>query len=71
MPAKPEDRAGWHALPSPCHGHAAGDGRPDDVRCACGSLLARWTPAGLELKCRRCKRHVIVPVEEARAPPAR
>jgi hypothetical protein len=34
-----------------------------EVRCACGSLLARWTPQGLELKCRRCKRTLIVPVE--------
>ena len=35
----------------------------DEVRCACGSLLARWTPQGLELKCRRCKRTLIVPVD--------
>jgi phage FluMu protein Com len=30
-------------------------------RCACGSLLARITPQGVELKCRRCKRLVLVP----------
>lgn len=30
-------------------------------RCACGSLLARFLPHGLELKCRKCKRQVIVP----------
>ncbi len=32
-----------------------------DVRCACGSLIARLTPEGVELKCRRCKRVVVVP----------
>lgn len=37
----------------------------DELRCECGSLLARWTPDGLELKCRRCKRRVVVPVEGA------
>ncbi len=39
----------------------------DEQRCACGSLLARWTADGLELKCRRCKRRVIVPTD--RLPP--
>lgn len=32
-------------------------------RCLCGSLLARLVPEGIELKCRRCKRHIIVPLE--------
>jgi phage FluMu protein Com len=32
-------------------------------RCLCGRLLARLVPQGVELKCRRCKRHVIVPLE--------
>jgi len=31
-----------------------------ESRCACGSLLARLTAEGVELKCRRCKRLVIV-----------
>ena len=35
-------------------------------RCACGSLLARITPAGVELKCRRCKRLVLVPWTDRR-----
>lgn len=39
-----------------------------EIRCDCGSLLARWTDGGLEIKCRRCKRQVIVRVE-GRAPP--
>ncbi len=33
-----------------------------DLRCQCGSLMARVTEAGIELKCRRCKRVVVVPV---------
>ena len=32
-----------------------------DVRCECGRLMARRTSAGIELKCRRCKRVVVVP----------
>lgn len=37
------------------------------LRCACGSLLARHVSGGLELKCRRCKRTLIVPVEAREA----
>lgn len=33
----------------------------DSLRCQCGALLARWVAAGLELKCRRCKRTMLVP----------
>lgn len=33
------------------------------LRCTCGSLLARYVPGGIELKCRRCKRTVIVSPE--------
>jgi phage FluMu protein Com len=36
-------------------------------RCLCGSMLARLVPGGVELKCRRCKRQVVVPLEENRA----
>ena len=48
----------------------------DDVRCDCGSLLARWTAAGIEIKCRRCKRLVVLPLESIggnrpRSPPNR
>lgn len=36
------------------------------VRCCCGNLLARWVEGALELKCRRCKRFVLVqPPERA------
>ena len=39
--------------------------RPDvcDLRCGCGSLLARLVSGGVELKCRRCKRTVMLPLE--------
>jgi phage FluMu protein Com len=41
--------------------------RPSDreLRCACGSLMARVVGVGLELKCRRCKRIVVVPLARA------
>lgn len=37
----------------------------EDCRCACGNLLGRVVPEGIELKCRRCKRTFVLPVEEA------
>jgi hypothetical protein len=36
-------------------------------RCLCGSMLARLVPGGVELKCRRCKRQIIVPLDKNRA----
>ena len=30
-------------------------------RCLCGSLLARITHEGIELKCRKCKRLQMIP----------
>ena len=38
-----------------------------DCRCLCGSLIARRVERGVELKCRRCKRTVFVPVSEVGA----
>lgn len=35
--------------------------RPDDCRCRCGSLVARIVSDGVEIKCRRCKRDLLVP----------
>jgi len=32
-------------------------------RCVCGSLLARRVPGGVELKCRRCKRVLVIPLD--------
>ncbi len=34
----------------------------DTLRCHCGSLLARVVPDGVEIKCRRCKRCVVIPL---------
>jgi hypothetical protein len=36
-----------------------------ECRCLCGSLLARVVAGGVELKCRRCKRTVVVPLPDA------
>ncbi|MDF0645059.1 MAG: hypothetical protein P0111_13595 [Nitrospira sp.] len=33
----------------------------DETRCECGQLIAKVKDAGLELKCKRCKRIVIIP----------
>jgi hypothetical protein len=35
-----------------------------DLRCGCGSLLARRVAGGVELKCRRCKRTVVLTFTE-------
>jgi phage FluMu protein Com len=33
----------------------------EDYRCLCGSLMAKITPLGIEVKCRKCKRIQIIP----------
>ncbi|MGE5220633.1 MAG: hypothetical protein ACM3SP_26800 [Chloroflexota bacterium] len=33
------------------------------LRCSCGSLLARLVESGVEIKCRRCKRQVVLPLD--------
>lgn len=38
-----------------------GENGKQDCRCLCGQLMARRNEAGLELKCRRCKRTVLIP----------
>jgi hypothetical protein len=35
----------------------------DALRCHCGSLLARVVPDGVEIKCRRCKRRLVIPLD--------
>ncbi|HEX9788596.1 MAG TPA: hypothetical protein VGB09_11245 [Candidatus Binatia bacterium] len=35
----------------------------EPFRCHCGSLLARLVPGGVEIKCRRCKRRVVIPLQ--------
>mgnify|MGYP006912606473 CR=1 FL=1 len=42
----------------------ASDLAANECRCLCGSLLARWLEDGLELKCRRCKRVIVVARQE-------
>jgi len=42
-------------------GIAAATKPGNSLRCSCGSLLARVVEDGVELKCRRCKRQVVVP----------
>lgn len=32
-----------------------------EVRCECGSLVAKLVESGIELKCRRCKRLALIP----------
>jgi len=46
--------------------NAAGD--PDECRCVCGNLVAKVVDGGVELKCRRCKRKLIVAVPADRLP---
>ncbi len=41
-----------------CSGHG-------EVRCGCGSLLARVVCDAVELKCRRCKRTWSIPLEHS------
>ena len=45
----------------------AGGGAEKPFRCLCGSLLARLVENGVELKCRKCKRHIIVPLTEEKS----
>ena len=33
----------------------------EDYRCLCGSLMAKITPLGVEIKCRKCKRIQLIP----------
>jgi hypothetical protein len=44
------------AAPVHSAGHAA------ECRCVCGNLVARVVRDGVELKCRRCKRKLLVAV---------
>lgn len=41
-----------------------------EQRCDCGCLLARLVEGGVELKCRRCRRLVVVPLIEPQRPAA-
>ena len=41
----------------------------NDLRCLCGSLVARLVDGGVEIKCRRCQRLVRLPLEEDASSP--
>ena len=45
---------------------AAGDA--DECRCVCGNLVAKVVRGGVELKCRRCKRTLLVAVPTGALP---
>jgi hypothetical protein len=44
-----------------CGVSASGHGS-EELRCACGNLIARLVAGRVELKCRRCKRTIMLPV---------
>jgi hypothetical protein len=46
-------------------GSSASHGDGDVLRCECGSLLARFVAGHIELKCRRCKRTITLPLVNA------
>ena len=51
---------------------AVGGPAGSECRCMCGSLLARLVEGAVELKCRRCKRTLLLPLDEGVLPaPAR
>lgn len=33
----------------------------EEVRCHCGQLMARLVDEGIELKCKRCRRLMVIP----------
>jgi hypothetical protein len=41
----------------------------EDIRCLCGQLLARLVENGIELKCKRCRRLVTIPLSRIRGMP--
>ncbi|MBI3804836.1 MAG: hypothetical protein HY282_13855 [Nitrospirae bacterium] len=40
----------------------------EDLRCLCGSLVAKVKKDGIELKCRRCKRVALIPFSQSEKP---
>ncbi|TKB92426.1 MAG: hypothetical protein E8D41_06335 [Nitrospira sp.] len=45
------------SIASPSH-HSA---ECNETRCECGQLIAKVGRQGLELKCKRCKRIIVIP----------
>ena len=50
--------------PSDEKGSESAAGKGVDARCHCGNLLARLTARGIEIKCRRCKRIMLIPFDD-------
>ncbi|MEK6683219.1 MAG: hypothetical protein AABY46_01005 [Nitrospirota bacterium] len=48
--------------------HKAATDQPNthEVRCECGSLVAKLVGSAIELKCRRCKRLALIPLSDFR-----
>lgn len=40
----------------------------EELRCACGALIARWLADGVELRCRRCRRRIFLRYPETIGP---
>ncbi len=51
--------------PCACQAAAAPGEAGEELRCGCGSLLARVVGGQVELKCRRCKRVWRIPLQAA------
>ena len=39
--------------------------KDSEARCECGHLVAKVRATGVELKCKRCKRIILIPFEPA------
>jgi hypothetical protein len=51
-----------HSMAEPLDPH-------EQVRCLCGQLVARLVEGGIELKCKRCRRLVTIPLSRIRGTP--
>lgn len=50
-------------LKAPAGSKPRSGGGPSDLRCECGRLIARRLATGIELKCGRCKRVALIPLD--------
>lgn len=54
-------------MPPSGEARASPSPQEQDCRCECGALLARVVPEGIELKCRRCRRTILLKLFELKA----
>jgi hypothetical protein len=59
----PTERGARHGMEKAETGRSSRRRDPSECRCLCGSLVARRVPGGVELRCRRCKRIVVLPLD--------